>query len=190
MLQLEYTVVGNFDPDECRGQVELQLPSGASAPTLLQVKHAFPFEGDFHFRFQWYPTGAEDFVWLDVVDDAQVVPMTNAGTVAVQALSLEDVAQDHDDDHVQAEVPQPSRRLLASWEEVSGADLAAEAAAAATSAAAAAEESRGARAAGRPVRARCGLRPASTAPLTFVYSRWMPRRQIPMHRPAAARMWE
>lgn len=75
------------------------------APTLGQVKSAFPLPGRYHFRFKspLMPGGDREKgsmpVWMDCVDDRQPVPAWRGTIVAkVTRLAAEDEDDDEDDD--------------------------------------------------------------------------------------------
>ncbi|EQC25545.1 hypothetical protein SDRG_16564 [Saprolegnia diclina VS20] len=56
------------------------LPQGA---TVASLRHAFPFEGKYHFRLQETTSGG--YVWRDLGDDAETLP---SGHVLVKVLQL------------------------------------------------------------------------------------------------------
>ncbi len=88
MVRVLYSVqiTGNEDSaDELEGAF---IVSGGTSTTLGEVKAAWPFAGQFYFRVKLLQHGEQEgWVWLDLRDDAEVLPLVSEGEVCVKALS-------------------------------------------------------------------------------------------------------
>ena len=87
-----------------------------AAPTLAEIKHAFPLPGKYQFRFKSPLIHGGDrekhtvAVWMDCVDDRHSIPLwKNAIIAKVTRISAEEDDDDDEEEHYAASTPAPIR---------------------------------------------------------------------------------
>lgn len=125
-VSIHFLIQGEVDPDDARGA--FQCPVSGASPRLRDLRASFPFEGEFAFRAKWAPPGSGEFVWVDLADDAEELPLWEDGCVYVKALFVDaealeerstfEVEPDAPPDLVYAPPAKPVAGLRCSWTEI------------------------------------------------------------------------
>ena len=81
MVFVKYFIPEDGDDQSHPNVFKVQGCASVSALTLGLLKKSFPVEGTYHFRFLTTVPGAKTKVWLDVLDDAAVLPQSEGSEV-------------------------------------------------------------------------------------------------------------
>ena len=85
------TVVLAGDALGTRVTVWVAPPPGSDHPSVADLRAAFPFPGRWHFRTRVAApkaaaaAGVREYVWRDLADDAEPLPVNAAGTCTIKA---------------------------------------------------------------------------------------------------------
>ena len=81
MVYVKYFVPEDGDESAHPNVFKVQGCAGVAALTLGLLKKSFPVEGAYHFRFLTVVPGLNDKVWMDLLEDGEVVPHSETGEV-------------------------------------------------------------------------------------------------------------